>query len=46
MRRLFALLVLFVLPLAGAHAQGDPPGVKGLFLLTDYPSHTFRAGWA
>ncbi|TAJ89504.1 NEW3 domain-containing protein [Reyranella sp.] len=44
MRRLLALLVLLVLPLAGAHAQGDPPGVKGLFLLTDYPSQTVRAG--
>ena len=38
MLRLLALLVLLVLPLAGAQAQGDPPGVKGLFLLTDYPS--------
>lgn len=44
MRRLLALLAFLVLPLAGAHAQGDPPGVKGLFLLTDYPSQTVRAG--
>ena len=44
MLRLLALLVLLVLPLAGAQAQGDPPGVKGLFLLTDYPSQTVRAG--
>lgn len=45
MRRLIALLfVLFVLPVAAVHAQGDPPGVKGLFLLTDYPSQTVRAG--
>lgn len=44
MRALLALLVLLLLPAAGAHAQGDPPGVKGLFLLTDYPSQTVRAG--
>ena len=44
MRALLALLVLFVLPIVGAHAQADPPGVKGLFLLTDYPSQTVRAG--
>ncbi|TAJ87173.1 MAG: hypothetical protein EPO10_08445 [Reyranella sp.] len=44
MRVLLALLVLLLLPVAGAHAQGDPPGVKGLFLLTDYPSQTVRAG--
>ncbi len=44
MRRLLALLVLLVLPVAGTQAQGDPPGVKGLFLLTDYPSQTVRAG--
>ncbi len=44
MRALLALLVLLLLPVAGAYAQGDPPGVKGLFLLTDYPSQTVRAG--
>jgi len=44
MRSLLALLLLLVLPLAGAQAQGDPRGVKGLFLLTDYPSQTVRAG--
>lgn len=44
MRALLALLVLLFLPIAGAHAQADPPGVKGLFLLTDYPSQTVRAG--
>lgn len=45
MRRLIAVLfALLVLPLAGAQAQGDPPGVKGLFLLTDYPTQTVRAG--
>lgn len=45
MRRLLALLlVLFVLPAVAVQAQGDPPGVKGLFLLTDYPSQTVRAG--
>lgn len=44
MRRLLALLVLLLLPAVAAHAQGDPPGVKGLFLLTDFPSQTVRAG--
>jgi len=45
MRRLLTLLfVLFVLPAVGVQAQGDPPGLKGLFLLTDYPSQTVRAG--
>ena len=45
MRRLLALLlVLLVLPAVGVQAQGDPPGLKGLFLLTDYPSQTVRAG--
>lgn len=44
MRRLFALLALLLLPAAAAQAQGDPPGVKGLFLLTDFPSQTVRAG--
>ncbi|NQW52550.1 MAG: hypothetical protein HQ465_15045 [Rhodospirillales bacterium] len=49
MRAPLALLaLLLVLPafltLAGAQAQGDPAGVKGLFLLTDYPSQTVRAG--
>jgi uncharacterized repeat protein (TIGR01451 family) len=44
MRVLLALLVLFLVPVAGAQAQRDPSGVKGLFLLTDYPSQTVRAG--
>lgn len=45
MRRLLALLALLAFPLVGAPAQAaDPPGVKGLFLLTDYPSQTVRAG--
>lgn len=48
MRALLALLVLLLLPPllipGGAHAQADPLGVKGLFLLTDYPSQTVRAG--
>lgn len=44
MRTLLALLVLLLLPIFGAHAQRDPTGVKGLFLLTDYPSQTVRAG--
>lgn len=44
MRALLALLVILLLPAAGAHAQREPSGVKGLFLLTDYPSQTVRAG--
>ena len=44
MRLLIALLALLLLPAVPAHAQGDPPGVKGLFLLTDFPSQTVRAG--
>ena len=44
MRTLLALLFLLLLPSVGAYAQADPPGVKGLFLLTDYPSQTVRAG--
>ncbi|TAJ32325.1 MAG: hypothetical protein EPO67_11805 [Reyranella sp.] len=44
MRRLIALLALLLLPAVAAHAQGDPPGMKGLFLLTDFPSQTVRAG--
>jgi len=48
MRTLLALLVLVLLPAflipGGAQAQGDPPGMKGLFLLIDYPSQTVRAG--
>jgi len=44
MRALLALLVLLLLPVFGAHAQRDPSGVKGLFLLTDYPSQTVRTG--
>src|ERR1700687_1805692 len=44
MRRLTALFVFiatFVMAAAG-FAQADPP--KGLFLVTDYPSQTVRAG--
>lgn len=44
MRRLLTLLALLLLPAIPVHAQGDPPGVKGLFLLTDFPSQTVRAG--
>ena len=44
MRALLALLVVLLLPVAGAHAQREPSGVKGLFLLTDFPSQTIRAG--
>lgn len=44
MRALLSLLILCLLPVAGAQAQREPSGVKGLFLLTDYPSQTVRAG--
>jgi len=45
MRRLIALFALLAVPVFGLPAQAaDPPGVKGLFLLTDYPSQTVRAG--
>jgi uncharacterized membrane protein len=44
MRRLTALLAFFLATLAvgPSFAQGDTP--KGLFLTTDYPSQTVRAG--
>ena len=49
MRRLIALLSLLVLPsfVPTAVWAADPPaasGVKGLWLLTDYPAQTVRAG--
>jgi uncharacterized membrane protein len=45
MRRLIALLALLAMPVFSLSAQAaDPPGVKGLFLLTDYPAQTVRAG--
>ncbi len=47
MRRLIALLAVLVLPVLGsqAFAQASMPQVmQGLFLLTDYPSQTVRAG--
>jgi uncharacterized membrane protein len=40
---LFALLSL-VLVAASGHAQDAPHGVKGLFLLTDYPAVSVRPG--
>ena len=42
MRRLIALLLLIATPVLAA----DPPvaPVKGLWLLTDYPSQTVRPG--
>ncbi|MFZ5781523.1 MAG: NEW3 domain-containing protein [Pseudomonadota bacterium] len=49
MRRLTALLALATAALMGAaglattaHAQNDPP--RGLFLMTDFPAQTVRAG--
>ena len=46
MRRLISLFALFVTAsLAGqAAAQPQPPVMQGLFLLTDYPAQTVRAG--
>lgn len=47
MRRLIALLVLLATPLLTANqvfAADPPPAVKGLWLLTDYPSQTVRPG--
>ena len=38
---LFVFIATFVMAAAG-FAQADPP--KGLFLVTDYPSQTVRAG--
>jgi uncharacterized membrane protein len=41
---LFVTLVLALAPAIPAGAQDAPPGVKGLFLLTDYPAVTVRPG--
>jgi uncharacterized membrane protein len=45
---LFSLVVLALGPAvpAGAQTPEAPPGVKGLFLLTDYPAVTVRPGTA
>src|SRR5947207_9432377 len=48
MRRLIALLTVLALPLLAVPALAAdppaPPAVKGLWLLTDYPSQTVRPG--
>ncbi|MBM3644775.1 MAG: hypothetical protein FJX02_10610 [Alphaproteobacteria bacterium] len=44
MRRLLALLSVILLPALAQAA--DPPAVKGLWLLTDYPAQNVRAGEA
>jgi uncharacterized membrane protein len=47
MRRLITLLALLVVPVLGSQAFAQAPMVpvmQGLFLLTDYPSQTVRAG--
>jgi len=47
MRRLITLLALLVLPVLGSQAFAQAPMapvMQGLFLLTDYPSQTVRAG--
>src|SRR5712671_1572062 len=44
---LFTFIALFVMAAAGFAQAADPPAsssVKGLFLVTDYPSQTVRAG--
>jgi uncharacterized membrane protein len=41
---LFATILLALAPVVPAAAQEAPPGVKGLFLLTDYPAITVRPG--
>lgn len=47
MRRLITLLALLVVPVLGTQAFAQAPMapvMQGLFLLTDYPSQTVRAG--
>jgi len=46
MRRLIALFAILAIPFLGpqAAAQQQPPVMQGLFLLTDYPAQTVRAG--
>lgn len=47
MRRLITLLALLVVPVLGSQAFAQAPMapvMQGLFLLTDYPSQTVRAG--
>ena len=47
MRRLIALLAVLVLPILASQAFAQAPMspvMQGLFLLTDYPSQTVRAG--
>jgi uncharacterized repeat protein (TIGR01451 family) len=45
MHRLIAFLALLAVSAFSLSAQAaEPPGVKGLFLLTDYPAQTVRAG--
>jgi uncharacterized repeat protein (TIGR01451 family) len=44
MRRLIALLALIIATPAFAADPPPPPPVKGLWLLTDYPSQTVRPG--
>src|SRR3990167_83746 len=47
MRRLIAVLAVLVLPVLGSQAFAQAPMspvMQGLFLLTDYPSQTVRAG--
>ena len=46
MRRLIVLFALLATPLLASQAvaQLQPPVTQGLFLLTDYPAQTVRAG--
>ncbi|HEY4894307.1 MAG TPA: hypothetical protein VII10_21520, partial [Reyranella sp.] len=44
---LLAFIASFVMAAAGFAQAADPPAssaIKGLFLVTDYPSQTVRAG--
>jgi uncharacterized membrane protein len=43
-RRLVAVLFLLMLPVTAAHAAGTAENVSGLFVTTQYPSLTIRAG--
>jgi uncharacterized membrane protein len=44
MRGLLAVLSFLLFGLVAAQAQEPPPGIKGLYLLTDYPAVTVRPG--
>jgi uncharacterized membrane protein len=43
-KHLFAAAFLALLLPPPAHAEDAPPGIKGIYLLTDYPASTVRPG--